>query len=178
MIREIVKKDNMLLRQRSAPLLLPNENLLVERVACDLRDTLQIHASVPPSPKGIGLAAPQISEAYRIFALLSMNAGLEVFVNPVITWMSTETDVQFEGCLSFIEVRGRVKRSLGITIEYSNEQGHSKSQTFSNALARIVQHEIDHLDGVLYDYRMPSGEQLVSYEDYRTNYNTSWVYGT
>lgn len=73
-----------------------------------------------------------------------------MLLNPRIVRQSEQTDEQYEGCLSFFDVRGRVPRSLWLEVEHVNLAGERRANTFERALARLAAHEIDHLYGRLY----------------------------
>ncbi|NCS99953.1 peptide deformylase [Candidatus Parcubacteria bacterium] len=105
---------------------------------------------------GIGLSAPQIGVTKRVFIVshkLFENDPTSkdmVFINPVVTWNSKETESAEEGCLSIRGVYGNVERPLSVKIEAFNEDGVYSEYEASGILARIFQHEIDHLDGILF----------------------------
>ncbi|MEU1503740.1 peptide deformylase [Kitasatospora sp. NPDC005748] len=80
-------------------------------------------------------------------------------MNPRITDHASETDEQFEGCLSFFDVRGMVPRPLRITVEATNLDGQPVTTTYERGLARLIHHEIDHLDGLLYTARNANRRQ-------------------
>lgn len=105
---------------------------------------------------GVAIAAPQIGVSQRIF-LVSPNAYEEdakfkplVFINPKILKRSKKTAVMQEGCLSVRWVYGKTKRSIGATVEAHDFEGNKFTYGGGGLLAHIFQHEIDHLDGVLF----------------------------
>lgn len=110
---------------------------------------------------GVGLAAPQIGESIRLFVCDGSPFGegedgdpdcldfKRVMINPVIFESSKETSVMEEGCLSIPMLREEVERPVSIKIEYYNEKWDLLEEELSGIAARIVQHEYDHLDGVL-----------------------------
>jgi peptide deformylase len=102
---------------------------------------------------GVGLAAPQISELSRVI-VVDPSGGktrdeLLVMVNPVVVWTSDASDIHEEGCLSLPNVVTKVKRSIACDIEYDDVYGIKSIKKCTGMLARITQHEIDHLDGIL-----------------------------
>jgi peptide deformylase len=120
-------------------------------------------------PKGVGLAAPQIGKSLRIFiAKPTDDSEISVFINPEIIQRSSERDYikrpkkksgkknskKLEGCLSIPTIWGPVLRNSSITLSYLDEKGKQHEQKFSNFLATIVQHEMDHLEGVLFPKRV------------------------
>lgn len=117
----------------------------------------QILASAD-NPKGVGLAAPQIDMSQRIFLIWpDRKKPIQVFINPeyvkkskkVVETIPGKTN-QLEGCLSIPRVWGKVKRHLWVEISYQDEQGQLQVKKFTNFPAVIVQHEMDHLDGILF----------------------------
>jgi len=98
---------------------------------------------------GAGLAAPQIGESLRI---CTIQYGGEVFamINPKITSYSREKEIGEEGCLSFPGQFFPVKRSSKIKVRYLDEEGKELKKKVEGLLARIMQHEIDHLDGIVF----------------------------
>jgi peptide deformylase len=107
--------------------------------------------------KGVGLAAPQVNVSRRVITVEygseedpSIPPTLYVIINPEITNTSTETVLGVEGCLSIPGLVGEVERSTSVTVEGLNRRGEPIKMKASGWLARIFQHEIDHLDGVLF----------------------------
>ena len=110
---------------------------------------------------GVGLAAPQIGESIRLFVCDGSPFGegedgdpdcldfKRVMINPVIFESSKETSVMEEGCLSIPMLREEVERPVSIKIEYYNEKWDLLEEELSGIAARIVQHEYDHLDGIM-----------------------------
>jgi len=98
--------------------------------------------------QGVGLAATQVGVLRRLFVFVDEGED-RLLVNPVITKRSRETDVDDEGCLSLREVLVPVERETGVTIEGVDLQGAPVKLDLELPSARIVQHELDHLDGVL-----------------------------
>ena len=110
---------------------------------------------------GVGLAAPQIGESIRMFVADGSPFGegedgdpgcldfKRVMINPVIFESSRETSVMEEGCLSIPGIREEVERPVSIKIEYFDEKWELVEEELSGIAARIVQHEYDHLDGIM-----------------------------
>ena len=101
--------------------------------------------------RGVGLAAPQVGVSARlIICLLGPEDGPEtVMANPVITQKSVETEVGEEGCLSLPGVLLPIERHAHIEVEWRDANGKAKKAKLSGFAARVVQHEVDHLDGIL-----------------------------
>jgi peptide deformylase len=105
---------------------------------------------------GVGLAAPQVFAGVRVFLARVQPPGpdgesapAEVFVNPRLTAASEEQVSRWEGCLSFPELLVRVPRARQVRVEYLNESGQPRELDLADFPARVVQHEYDHLDGIL-----------------------------
>ena len=126
--------------------------------------------------KGVGIAAPQISQPYRLFIVASHpndryphapTMPPTAMINPRILHYGEETVKDWEGCLSVPNVRGLVPRSQAIEVEYTNRQGETKQETLTGFVARIFQHELDHLDGILFIDRIEDSEDLYTEAEYR-----------
>lgn len=98
---------------------------------------------------GCGIAAPQVGVNKRLFIAILDNSRLELFVNPVIVNHGEDTETQSEGCLSVPNKHGEVERYTTIKVKYFNGK-ENKTETFEGMNTRIVQHEYDHLQGILY----------------------------
>lgn len=111
-------------------------------------------------PKGVGLAAPQIGEPYRVFITKPLpKAEIRVFVNPEILHKKEivgdkEKDKQLEGCLSIPEIWGDVTRPEEVTIRFQDLEGVVHEEIITGFLAIIVQHETDHTNGILFTQRV------------------------
>ena len=125
---------------------------------------------------GVGLAAPQVHESLRVFvAMLDADGRGEgdavVFVNPEITPVGDQTVEGWEGCLSIPEIRGRVPRAQHIKVTALDRHGKRFELELKDFPARVVQHETDHLDGVLFLDRMNKFDSLTYLEEY-SRYHT------
>jgi peptide deformylase len=99
---------------------------------------------------GVGLAAPQVGMSQRLLVYrVGPDAPLIALANPEIEWASDETDVGEEGCLSIPGVAVDVERPVHVRVKALDEAGETRSVEASGLEARVIQHEIDHLDGVL-----------------------------
>jgi peptide deformylase len=121
---------------------------------------------------GVGLAAPQIHEGLRIFvaALDTGDKDAEsepvAIINPEITPVGDEIVEDWEGCLSIPDIRGRVPRHREIKVRALDRSGNRIEIRAQNFSARVIQHETDHLDGVLFFDRMKSFETLTFLDEY------------
>ena len=120
----------------------------ITKLIGDLEDTLA-HA------EGLGLAAPQIGTSLSL-CLARIGERITPFINPKITWQSHETDEMEEGCLSLPGIQVTVTRPTNIIVQYSDSKGRQQERSLSGLDARVVQHEVDHLNGILIvDYMLP-----------------------
>jgi peptide deformylase len=147
-VREIVTLPQAILRHKAHKVMEfgPGFQALVE----DMVDTMR-------EAPGVGLAAPQVGESIRLIVVEfgdeeneEAPAKLYALANPEITRTSAETLIGAEGCLSIPGVQGEVERAAAVTVKGLNRHGKPMTVKAKGWLARIFQHEIDHLDGVLF----------------------------
>ncbi len=164
-VQEILKMGNPKLLELSAKVE-PFEFAALEPLIQDMIDTME-------SAHGAGLAAPQIGVLKRvvIFGFESNSrypdaesVPFTVLINPAIERLGNEFDYGWEGCLSVPGMRGRVRRSSKIRYRGFNEKRERIDRTVSGFHARVVQHECDHLDGILYPMRIEDMTQF-GFED-------------
>jgi len=128
------------------------------KLIADMKDTL----AKARNPKGVGLAAPQIGEPYCVFIIKPKESvPIRVFINPEIIRRSRkftdgvpERDNKLEGCLSIKDLWGKVHRSTAVTLRYTDERGGTHTEEFTGFPATIIQHETDHLNGILFTQRV------------------------
>lgn len=156
---------------------LPAERDGAEQVVETLFASMEHIGQVHPFAKGMGIAAPQIglARAAAVVRPADPHAAPIVLLNPRITARSDEQDEQYEGCLSFFDVRGLVPRPLRITVETTALDGRPLTTVYERGLARLIHHEIDHLDGLLYTARMRTGVDPIPVEEYRQT-GRAWAY--
>ena len=99
---------------------------------------------------GVGLAAPQIDLNMRLFVADDGESGFEAYVNPVWEPVGDETNIDSEGCLSVPGFVGLVERYTTVRIKYQDARGKKKQKVATGLLARCIQHETDHLNGILF----------------------------
>jgi len=139
----------------------------VQKLIDDMIDTMvEYH--------GVGLAAPQVHESLRIF-VAALDPGDEeggrepeplALINPEITPVGTDTVEDWEGCLSIPDIRGRVFRAREIKVRAYDRRGDRLELHAHDFPARVIQHETDHLDGILFFDRMRSFESLTFLDEY------------
>lgn len=124
---------------------------------------------------GVGIAAPQVFESLALFIVASRPnprypaAPLmepTAMINPEIIPVSTVTEKGWEGCLSVPGLRGLVPRYTRIGVRYLNRKGEMREEEYSDFLARVFQHEYDHLQGILFIDRIESTRELIAEKEY------------
>lgn len=146
---DIVQEPTPVLRQVAAPLSVTEiKSARIKKILNDMKTALA------GEDDGVAIAAPQIGHSVRIFVVAQKASKLfaddTVFINPEIIRMGKKKQELSEGCLSVRWKYGLVKRSLSATVRAYNEQGHEFVISGRGLLAQIFQHEIDHLNGVLF----------------------------
>lgn len=135
----------------------------------------QLIASVLAA-NGVGIAAPQVSESYRLFIVASRpnpryphapTMEPTAMINPQLVARSNEVVKGWEGCLSIPGIRGLVPRYQAIEVEYTSRDGLLHRQELTDFVARIFQHELDHLDGILFLDRVESTQDLMTEQEYQ-----------
>ncbi len=125
---------------------------------------------------GVGLAAPQIGESLSLAVMETgptptrpklKKKGPIVVVNPRVVKYSKEKVSDWEGCLSFRGVRGKVPRSKSVIVEYYNEKGEKVVEKATGLWARIFQHEIDHLNGIVYIDRIEDTKTIMTLDEFK-----------
>ena len=151
------EKDRCL-RQKTEP---------IKDINNDIKQTVKKMTDIMHNDKGVGLAGPQVGFMKRIFITHAEGDEIRVFINPSIIWTSQEQVNMEEGCLSIPGFYAMVKRPETIKIQAWNEKGRAFTLEVSGILARIIQHEYDHLDGVLFIDRINESKR----EKYFTKFN-------
>lgn len=163
----VVQEGEAILREQSRPFDLPAEAEDVRRVVAELAGAIVRVAQAHSFSKGVGLAAPQIGIGRSIALVEALNGERITLINPKVINESVEEDEQYEGCLSFFDVRGSVRRPLTIEVEHQDIDGNLFITEFRHGVARLVSHEIDHLNGMLYHDRMRPGVHPISVSQYQ-----------
>jgi peptide deformylase len=173
----IVQRGSDLLRQRARHFQLPREEAAAREAVTAVLGSLARLEQLHDFSKGVGLAAPQIGLSVAAAVVRPPDRGAEpvVLLNPRIVGESGACDEQYECCLSFFDYRGLVRRPLRIEVEHARFDGARVITTFERAMARLVAHEIDHLEGRLYVDRMSAESNLVPVSSY-TQTGRPWDY--
>ena len=166
---EIIKMGHPLLKEKA---------LAIEKDRIDSEDFKKFVDELTETmraSKGVGIAATQVGVMERVFLLEvknnkrypnQENTPLYIIINPKITSFSDEKVEGWEGCLSIPGIRGMVERSKSIIMEYTDMDGKTVEKEFNDFPAVIVQHELDHLDGILFTERMTDMKKLSFLDEY------------
>lgn len=141
MILDVVKLGQDILREKSEPI--PEVTDEIRTLAEDMFETMI-------ATDGVGLAGPQIGKNIRIFVAIADDDVRRVFINPQIIKTSEELSDYDEGCLSIPQVYETIRRPAKVTVQAINEHGKPFTLEADGLLARIIQHEYDHLEGILF----------------------------
>ena len=129
----------------------------IEHVDDEVRAVAERMIELMHQHQGVGLAGPQVGLGWRLFVfdLTGEADKAQVMINPVLSEPTRATEASEEGCLSLPDIHGKITRPVGITIDALDHLGQPVRFTEEGLIARIWQHEYDHLDGVLITDRMP-----------------------
>jgi peptide deformylase len=177
-VRDILHVGNPLLRDRSREV--TREELAspeMQQLIDDLIDTMH-HAN------GAGIAAPQIGELVRI-ATIEVNHNprypykppipLTVVVNPIVEMLDDELVEINEGCLSVPNMRGNVMRHVNIRVRYWDREGNEHDEVKRGLTAGTFQHELDHLDGLLFLDRVADTRTLTTWEQFEKFHRAAFI---
>ncbi|MBI4226379.1 peptide deformylase [Candidatus Roizmanbacteria bacterium] len=145
------------------------KGLTVQKLIDDLISTVM-------DVDGVGIGAPQVYKSLRIFILASHpnprypkapKMKPSAVINPKIISYSKEKKKDWEGCLSIPGIRGLIPRHHSINVEFTNRDGTRLKKTYKDFVARIFQHEFDHLEGIMFVDRVESSKDLISEKEYQ-----------
>lgn len=169
---EIAQLGNPVLRQVSLPIYSSQDDW-VQDLIDQLITTLQ-------ASNGVGIAAPQVGRSYRLLIVASHpnprypNAPMmepTAMINPRVLSVSDEVTKDWEGCLSVPGVRGLVPRFRAVEVEYTSRDGKLQRTRLTDFVARIFQHEFDHLEGLVFLDRVESTQELITDQEYLKRIN-------
>ena len=167
-ILKIARMGHPVLRAKARPLDRSEiRSASIQRLIDDMIDTMAEY-------HGVGLAAPQVHEGFRMFvAAIDERDNDEeperepvAVINPEIVVVGSDVVEDWEGCLSIPDIRGRVPRARSIKLRAFDRKGERIELQAQDFPARVIQHETDHLDGVLFFDRMRTFESLTFLEEY------------
>jgi peptide deformylase len=163
------------LERACGPFDLPRQASEARALLRELMARLRRIGGLQPFSKGMGLAAPQIGVARSAAVVQPPGREPLPLLNPRVVAAGDELDEQYEGCLSFFEVRGLVPRPLWIQVAHVTIEGEPVVTKLERGAARLACHEIDHLEGILYTRRMAPGRRPIPVSRYRGT-GTPWEY--
>lgn len=167
-ILPIIQLGDPVLRRKAEPI----HNVHDHRIQKLIDDLIATVVQV----NGVGIAAPQVGESDRLFIIASHpnpryphapEMEPAAMINPKILTHSEEIVKEWEGCLSIPGIRGLVPRYRTIQIEYVDREGKRQTQELTDFVARIFQHESDHLDGIVFLDRLESTQDIVTEQEYQ-----------
>jgi peptide deformylase len=147
------------------------------RICNDLVETMR-------AANGAGLAAPQVDIPLRVFAVgvgdnprypYKPHLALRVLVNPVVRPLGNETYQSYEGCLSIPDLRGLLPRATEVEVTYLDPGGAEHTERFGGLSAGTMQHELDHLDGILFPDRVEDPTTICTWEMFRACRQDAWL---
>ncbi|NLK46801.1 MAG: peptide deformylase [Treponema sp.] len=138
---KVIQLGDPILRQKAQP---------VAEITEELRSFIDEMFATMIEAEGVGLAAPQVGKSWRLFVLITEDNNRLVFINPQIVATSSELVAYEEGCLSIPKTYEKIMRPEKVTVQAQDEFGKKFLLEAEGLLARIIQHENDHLDGILY----------------------------
>ncbi|AFY79761.1 MAG: peptide deformylase [Hydrococcus sp. C42_A2020_068] len=165
---EIAQLGNPILRKVAQPVVDATDATIQTLIDSLIETALSAH--------GVGIAAPQVARSYRLFIVASRpnprypNApSMEptAMLNPKIVAHSEEMVKGWEGCLSIPGIRGLVPRYQAVEVEYRDRYGNLQHRELTDFVARIFQHELDHLDGIVFLDRVESTQDLFTEQEYQ-----------
>jgi peptide deformylase len=164
----ILQLGNPALRQPAQPITDPHDQTL-QKLIDDLLQRME-------QAGGVGIAAPQIGISKQLIIIASRPTprypdAPEMtpipMLNPKLVDYAAETEKGWEGCLSVPGVRGLVPRYKSVTVDYLDRSGQPQQQTFHGFVARIFQHEYDHLQGIVFIDRVEHTTEIITEKDYQ-----------
>jgi peptide deformylase len=175
-ILKVARMGHPVLRTKALPVPVPDiQTPRIQRLVDDMFDTMREYA-------GIGLAAPQVHESLRVFVaglrdaevVTPMTDDVDMpfitLINPEVVPVGAETDEGWEGCLSIPDIRGKVIRPSAVRVRAHDRTGRRIELVAEGLPARVIQHETDHLDGILFFDRMASFETLAFIDEYKRHW--------
>lgn len=175
-ILKIIQPDNPTLRQKAQPVTTFDEEF--QQLVDDLIETMR-------AASGVGLAAPQVDHSLRVAVIETLpdldeegneiegSRDLYVLANPEILWESPDLEDGIEGCLSIPGWLGEVSRHQSILVRAQDRHGNKVRLRVHDWDARIFQHEIDHLDGILYIDRLTDPDNFWTEEEYQEQFGAT-----
>ncbi len=166
-LRQIAQLGQPVLREPARPVTNPL-NPVIQALIDDMLATAA-------DANGVGIAAPQVYEPLALFIVASRPSPRyphapemepRAMLNPELLWASNETDAGWEGCLSVPGIRGIVRRNRRVRVRYLTREGEIREEEYEGFLARVFQHEFDHINGLVFLDRIVDNRELVTEKEY------------
>jgi len=148
---------------------LRKKGIFIKERTKEIEELIENMFSTLNQAEGVGLAAHQVGRPYKLFIVDYLTSSLEsgglqeVFINPIITEYSKDMEYFEEGCLSLPGILEEVKRPIKVKIKYLDANFTEQEKEFNGFLARVIQHEFDHTDGVFFTDRLsPIKKKLIA----------------
>jgi len=161
--------------QLGNPILRKNSNFVSDMSKTEISSLIDDMIATMLDLNGVGIAAPQVYESQRIFIISSKPSTKNpdsplvdptAIINPEIFYFSDDIEKDWEGCLSIPGIRGLVPRHKSIKVRYSLINGVTVEKNYDNFIARVFQHEFDHLNGIVYLDKLDSTKDIVTEKEY------------
>lgn len=163
-IRKVAQLGNISLRTKTKLITKTDQtaNDFLRNLIADMVTTMN-------DSEGVGLASAQVFEDLSLFVFINdiEQSNIEIVMNPKILKSSKEIKKGYEGCLSIPGIRALVPRNEWIEVEYINIENKKIKRKYTDFIARIFQHEFDHLNGIVYLDRLESNKDIISEEEYK-----------
>jgi peptide deformylase len=175
-IRQIIEIGSSVLRVGVASPLETRSNVIPDPHQLDIQELIADLIATAQAANGVGIAAPQVASSVRLFIIASRPSPRYPYaptmeptamIDPQIIDRSTEIVMGWEGCLSVPGVRGLVPRYRSIEVTYLTADGEFVQRKLTDFVARIFQHELDHLDGILFPDRVLKSTNLITEAEYQ-----------
>lgn len=147
----------------------------IDKTLLDLIEDMKVTLVTASDPEGVGIAAPQVGKSLQLFLMKpEKDSPISVFINPEVKLLGTPAKrkskkggAMLEGCLSLKDIWGTVERYPKISVKYMDETGEKYDRIVTGWPARIIQHEFDHLQGILFPLRVleQQGQLYKSHKD-------------
>jgi peptide deformylase len=173
--------SNLAILQRGEPILAQVAHTVNDINSDEIKQLIADLKLTVAEAKGVGIAAPQVGESLRLFLMCSAPSErypdapllpISVIINPEIHNTSEQQALGWEGCLSVKGKRALVARYTSIDVSYLDEAGTKYHKTLTGFLARIFQHELDHLDGITFIERLNNENDAIDEQQWRETYLT------
>jgi peptide deformylase len=172
-------RNNLTILQRGEPVLAQVADAVTDIDSEKVKQLIDDLKITVAEANGVGIAAPQVGESLRLFLMCSAPSErypdapllpISVIINPEIHQTSAQQELGWEGCLSVKGKRALIPRYTNIKVSYLDDTGTKHNKTLTGFLARIFQHELDHLDGITFIERLDNESDAIDEQQWRERY--------